>query len=51
MFTFPPPDIAENANEATKAAQPNQRKAVEACASRQRFSVLGEPFVMWFEWV
>jgi hypothetical protein len=32
---------------ATQAAQPNQKKAVEAWASRQRFSVLWLPLVMW----
>lgn len=41
------PPMTENAKEATQAAQPNQRKAVEAWASRQRFSVLGLPLVMW----
>ena len=33
---------------ATQAAQPNQKKAVEAWASRQRFSVLWLPLVIWF---
>jgi hypothetical protein len=33
--------------EAVKAAQPNQRKAVEAWASWQRLEVLGDPLVMW----
>lgn len=42
------PARSEMTMEPTNAAQPNQRKAVEAWASRQRFSVLGEPFVMWF---
>jgi len=31
--------------EIAKAAKPNQRKAVEAWASLQRFSIFGEPFV------
>jgi hypothetical protein len=47
-FALPRPPMTEKANEATHAANPNQKKAVEAWASRQRFSVLGEPFVMWF---
>lgn len=37
--------------ETTKAAKPNQRKAVEAWASWQRLEVLGEPLVMELLWV
>lgn len=33
--------------DAANAAKPNHRKAVTAWASRQRFSVSWEPFVMW----
>lgn len=46
-LALPRPAMTEKASVATQAAQPNQKKAVEACASRHRFSVLGEPFVMW----
>jgi hypothetical protein len=34
------PPMTEKIMVATQAAQPNQKKAVEAWASRQRFSVL-----------
>lgn len=47
ILTVPPPPMTEKAREATNAAQPNHRKAVEACASRQRLAVLRDPFVMW----
>ena len=36
----------EKINEAAKAANPNQRKAVTACASLQRLPILFEPLVM-----
>lgn len=48
MFT--PPRLLMNVkrSEAVKAAQPNQRNAVEAWASWHLFSVLGEPLVTRF---
>jgi hypothetical protein len=39
--------MIEKASDATNAAQPNHMKAVEACASRQRLPVSGDPLVMW----
>jgi hypothetical protein len=51
MFTPPLPPIAEKAVVAQKAANANQKKAVEACASRQRLPVSGEEFVTLLWWV
>ena len=46
-LALPLPARREKTMEPTQAAQPNQRKAVEAWASRQRLDVLSEPLVMW----
>lgn len=45
MLTPPRLCCHEKKAVATKHAKPNHRKAVEAWASWQRFSVLGEPLV------
>jgi hypothetical protein len=49
MLALPLPSRREKTIEAVKAAQPNQRKAVDAWASWQRLDVLGDPLVMWLE--
>lgn len=46
MLALPRLCMNESTAEAAKAAKPNQKKAVAACASRQRFPVSREPLVM-----
>lgn len=44
-------DSAENTSDAAKAMNPNERKAVTACASRHLFPGLSDPLVMPLEWI